>query len=99
MCLFCFRRTCTLTPGRRQHRKTAGQAASSDSTGAWEDLLLNGIFSFSVTETENSPTLDGLWENTNYMESDTQVYLWFSTFPLSVAECFNTRGWLSWEGE
>lgn len=34
-----------------------------------------GIFSFSVTETENRPTLDGLWENANYMESDTQVYL------------------------
>lgn len=102
MCLFCFRRTCALTPGRRQHRKTAAQAVSSDSSGAQEDLLLHrtdGIFSFSVTETENGPTLDGLWGNANYMESDTQVYLWFSTFPLSAAECSDTRGWLSGEGK
>lgn len=101
MCLFCFRRTCTLTPERRQHRKTAGQAVSSDSSGAQEDLQLNrtyGTFSFSIIETENGSALDGLRENANYMQSDTQVYLWFSTFPLSIAEFLDTRGWLSGKG-
>lgn len=102
MCLFCFGRTCTLTPGRRQHRKTAGQAVSSDSSGAWEGLLLNttdDTFSFSVTETENEPTLDGLGEKENYMQSDTQVYLWFSAFALSIDESVDTRGWLSGKGK
>lgn len=33
------------------------------------------------------------------MESDTQVYLWFSTFPLFIAECLDTKGWLSGEGK
>lgn len=56
MRLFCFRKTCTFNLEERQHRKTAGQAVSSDSGGSQEDLLkrMYGAFSFSVTETENS---------------------------------------------
>lgn len=54
MCLFHFRRTCTLALERRQCRK-AGQAASCDSRGPQEDLLLERTYgSFTFSEAENS---------------------------------------------
>lgn len=101
MRLFCFRKTRTFNLEKRQHRKTAGQAVSSDSGGSQKELLkrMYGAFSFSVTETENSLPLMAYGRMQTICNLTCMFICGFLLFPSLIAEFLDTQGLLSGKGK